>query len=170
MGAAASSSAVVRPTTALLSQTSDAFVNAAYRAAKLGFTEVVHYLVSRGLVGLDAVDGLGRTLLIVAVLNNKIELVEFLLENVELFDIDAAAQSGNTALHIAANAGSFELVSLLLDAGANPRAVNKQVNDATPLDYASLEGHESIVALLSSVTAPKLRPERAAAPADILTV
>jgi hypothetical protein len=54
-----------RPGTAASSHTSNAAVDEAFLAVKVGHVDVVHYLLNSGAVPADAVDGLGRTLLYV---------------------------------------------------------------------------------------------------------
>ena len=49
----------------------------------------------------DVVDGLGRTLIFVAVTHRKLDVTKFILENASLFDIDKPAKAGNTPLHAA---------------------------------------------------------------------
>eukprot|EP00042_Codosiga_hollandica_P047121 m.506960 g.506960 ORF g.506960 m.506960 type:complete len:284 (-) comp57375_c0_seq16:30-881(-) len=156
------SSAALRPTTAVTSMCSDFHTQAAFRAARLGFVGALHYLLSRDLVEVDAVDGLQRTLLIVAVLQKRSEVVEFLLEHVDRFDIDALAASGNTALHAAVNIADKAIVQLLLEYGANARATNPQCGNATPIDLAAMQDDEEMSTLL---TTPPAVNRRAALPA-----
>jgi ankyrin repeat protein len=60
--------------------------------------------------------------------------------------VHATDEYGGTPLHNAANFGHDEVVTSLLEAGADP---NKKDDDLrTPLHYAVLEGHEGIVKLL----------------------
>ncbi len=91
----------------------------AFQAVHLGHTDVLHYLLANRIVPVHVTDSLGRTLLFVAVLYKQYDCACFLLENVEMVDIDACAQSGNTALHAATSNGDAQMVSLLLQAGAN---------------------------------------------------
>ncbi len=58
------------------------------------YTDVLYYSLSRGRVAIDAVDGLGRSLLFVAAVHQRHATVEFLLENAALFDLDHLAASG----------------------------------------------------------------------------
>jgi hypothetical protein len=63
-------------------------------------------------------------------------LVEWLLAHGANANARAAAESRHTALHSAAWNGDLQMVKLLLDAGADPEAVDDQ-HDATPLGWAS---------------------------------
>ena len=48
---------LARPTTAAAARTNDVAVDEAFRAAKLGLSDVLFYLLSRGAVPFDAVSG-----------------------------------------------------------------------------------------------------------------
>jgi ankyrin repeat protein len=61
-------------------------------------------------------------------------------------DLEAAEESGATALHIAAGDGQVELVRLLLAAGADPAARNAE--GRTPADVAAKANHADAAALL----------------------
>lgn len=54
---------------------------------------------------------------------------------------------GSTPLHFAAHRGFAEIVTALLDAGADVRA-RETVNDSTPLHWAAEGGHPGIVRTL----------------------
>ena len=112
----------------------------------MGYADVLYYMLSRRLIDLNAQDGLGRTLLFVAVAHEQEDVAELLLENTDKFDVDAAASSGNTALHAAASAGNAGFVRRLLDAGANPAAVNP-TSGATPPMIAEIHGHAAVLAV-----------------------
>ena len=56
------------------------------------------------------VDGLGRSLLFVAVVHQRRAAIEFLLENTSHFDINHRASSGNAALHAAVTAEDVDIV------------------------------------------------------------
>ncbi len=62
-------------------------------------------------------------------------------------DVNEAQGDGMTALHFAAQRGDADLASLLLTAGANPRAMTR-LGAYTPLHLASLAGHARVVAAL----------------------
>ena len=90
-----------RPGTSAGARTADPTTESAFAAAKLGFGDVIFYMLSRGMVVPDVVDGLGRTLIFVAVTHRKLDVTKFILENASLFDIDKPAKAGNTPLHAA---------------------------------------------------------------------
>jgi ankyrin repeat protein len=62
-------------------------------------------------------------------------------------DVNEAAGDGMTALHWAAERGDAELVSMLLSAGANPRATTR-LGGYRPIHLASLGGHARATAAL----------------------
>ena len=68
-------------------------------------------------------------------------------------ELNAVAENRWTPLHKAVYAGDLELVTLLLNTGANKEATTTEGN--TPLHLAAAEGHFEIVALLLRSTANK---------------
>lgn len=121
----------------------------AFTAAKLGHDDVLYYLLSRGIIAPNMVDGLGRTLLFVAVAHNQPTVVELLLANTGQIDVGTVAHSGNTALHAAAAYGNARLVQALLEAGADAACKNL-VSGATPGDVAEMHGHDAVIQALKS--------------------
>ena len=49
------------------------------------YFDVIHYLVTSGKVKRDSVDKHGRTLVFTAVVQNKVEVLKFLLKKVNLY-------------------------------------------------------------------------------------
>lgn len=99
---------------------------------------------------LAARDQDGRTLLHWAALNGRREHVEYLLDIVRQHRpsdaaavIDAADDSGNTPLNLAALKGDPEICGWLLAAGADVNAPNAKGH--TPLQYACSKGHADCV-------------------------
>jgi ankyrin repeat protein len=92
-------------------------------------------------------DAYGWTPLMRAVSGGYIDAVLILLESGRV-DLGAREESGATALHIAAGYGQVEIVRVLLQAGAEPLAVDSE--GRTPADVARLQGHAAAEALLRS--------------------
>ncbi len=79
-----------------------------------------------------------------AVYKNDITGMEAFLDAPEpIPNIDVRGINGKTALMIAARAGEMDLVSELLERGANPNSVN--VNGGTPLMFAAISGNYLII-------------------------
>ncbi len=72
--------------------------------------------------------------------------VKYLIQNKA--DVNVKLQDGLTALMIAAYNGKIEVVSLLLEAGANP--LIKDMHDQKPLDAAQAQGHLECSELIST--------------------
>lgn len=136
---------------------------ALHLAAKKGQLETVKVLLKNG-ANRNAINFLGRTPLFWASNELQKNVVEELLKNgadpnIASFNgfppltantsdpditrmlimhgalINHQTQQGNTALHFAVEKGQLETVKVLLDAGANPKAIN--LKNQTPLDLAS---------------------------------
>ena len=84
----------------------------------------------------------GTTPLIHAVLNNKIEIVDFFFNNTDV-NINFEDELGNTALITASKKGNLELLKYLIDKGADLNSQNK--NGYTSLMEAVENNHFYIV-------------------------
>jgi ankyrin repeat protein len=81
-----------------------------------------------------------------AVMSGNEETIRELVGEGKGIEIDARDESGQTALHIAANSGNFPAAQVLLDYKADPNAQN--ANLQAPLVLAVKNGHAKIVGLL----------------------
>jgi ankyrin repeat protein len=99
------------------------------------------------IVDFNETDSKRRSLLYYAVMNNSLEIAEFLLSggaNPNLPD-----KYGETPLHLASKNGSLEIVELLVKYNAYTNAFNE--NDKLPLHYAIMTSNFAMVkALLKS--------------------
>lgn len=86
----------------------------------------------------------GKTPLVLAIENNKPEIVEELC-NLGA-DVNRPMESGETALHMAVYYGNFRIVNLLLNCGADVTV--GAGSKLTPLDNATMSGNEQMMDLL----------------------
>lgn len=109
-------------------------------AANRGDTTTVLDLLKRGM-DVNTADRSGSTLLMIAVRNNHLQLLETLLAN--RANVNRRNQVGDTALSLAALKAQLEAVRALVDKGAdlNP-------SGWTPLHYAVFGGGKEVAALL----------------------
>lgn len=111
----------------------------------------------------NASDNIGLTRLVDAAYKGSKNCVkELLFKGGDELDLDAQTSTGHTALYYAARECNVEIVSLLLQAGANPTL--RDGSGDTPLGIARLYGRAQCVALLESAVAianagaPRARP------------
>ena len=98
-------------------------------------------------VDVNAASQLGRTPLIAAAASSQsAEVVRLLLARGA--NMNAADNSGVTALNAAANADNREAAELLLERGADPNAQARLPQAATPLMGAAINGNAALVASL----------------------
>lgn len=71
--------------------------------------------------------------------------------------VDVPDADGYTALHMAAMHGHSEVVKLLMENGANPKA---SVRGITPLKLARRAGHQAVIALLQPDEPPRRKKKR----------
>ncbi len=107
------------------------------RAARAGDIEEVRRQIAAG-ADVNARSG-GDTALGLALLNDKEEMVRFLVEN--------GADPNDGEIQFMARDGREDQVKLLLDLGADPDA-GASVNGLTPLMAASMKGHVAVMELL----------------------
>ena len=86
----------------------------------------------------------GIDILRTAVIANNVEGVRAILAAGT--ELERADPLGRTSLYLAAELGYAEIVSMLLEAGANPNIITKQ--DMTPLKTAQQRGHGNVVDVL----------------------
>ncbi|KAF5585483.1 ankyrin protein [Fusarium pseudoanthophilum] len=111
-------------------------------AADLNDLDIVECLVSHGA---DPSRPDYETPLHIAVDWGNFEMVEIILSSRLFSDIDAKGDKEYTALGIATTTGRLDIVSMLLDHGADPNMRNGPQNSGAPLHIAANRGHRSIV-------------------------
>ena len=109
-------------------------------AANTGDTAVVMGLLNRGM-DVNTADSAGNTLLMLAVRDGYLTLMDALLVN--RANINRRNQFGDTALMLGALKARLEPVRRLIDAGADLNG-----EGWTPLHYAIFGGHKEVIALL----------------------
>ncbi|KAF5553873.1 ankyrin protein [Fusarium napiforme] len=111
-------------------------------AADLNDLDMVECLVSHGA---DPSRPAYETPLHIAVDWGNLEMAEIILSSRLFSDIDAKGDKEYTALGIATTTGRLDIVSMLLDHGADPNMRNGPQNSGAPLHIAANKGHRSIV-------------------------
>lgn len=113
-------------------------------ATKHGHRNVAALLLKRGAaVNPESQDGV--TPLSVAVQGGRQEMVALLLANGARVN-EQAQIGGTTLLHVAAYRGDLEIVSLLLQHGADKQA--RMTSGERPVDLAQQQGHTALIPLL----------------------
>ncbi len=110
-------------------------------AVKRGYFELASALIERGV---DIVDKHGWSLLYGAVLYERSDAVEFMLENGA--NLNRVEQNGETSLHCAVKRKRADYVAMLLVDGVNVNAQNE--DGQTALHLAASDGCMDIVGLL----------------------
>lgn len=132
-------------------------LNALHAAAKIGRTPVIPILIERG-ANIDAVAPayLNGTALSLAVYHGYIDTVQALLAH-KANPNHQLSDTKMTPLHIAAMKGKDKIVQLLLAAGANPHAKNKE--NCTPLSMVAEAGKYELIQFMNVVEQPQ-KPHR----------
>ncbi|OQS04996.1 serine/threonine-protein kinase ripk4 [Thraustotheca clavata] len=84
-------------------------------------------------------------------LQESTELKEFKIKDENLY-VNCRDMKGSTPMHKAASNGHYEVIELLLDAGASTKLKNN--NGTTPLHCAAAQGHFEVAKLLLRFGAP----------------
>jgi len=111
--------------------------------AALTNVELTNYLLEKG-ADINAVDTLGDTALVNAIIRDKPDIVKVLIDHG--MKTDTVNNQMNTPLHIAVERGNIENIKQLLEKRVNVNVKNNI--GQTPLHIASAKGYGDIVALL----------------------
>ncbi|RLN89714.1 hypothetical protein BBJ28_00012152, partial [Nothophytophthora sp. Chile5] len=95
---------------------------------------------------IDLADAVGRTPLMIAALEDHVEIVQLLLDRKA--SIDMQGLGGATALSLAAREGHVAIVQALIDAGATTDLADH--SGWTPRLIAAREGYSTIVQILDA--------------------
>jgi ankyrin repeat protein len=117
-------------------------------------------------IGIDSLDGDARTPLMWAAVENKHEVLSWLLAQGAA--VDAQDNNGHTALHFAVQENNPEIVLALLSHGACVDA--KDIHGNTPLWRAAFNAHEDyrlVKILVSHGADPNLRNNSGYSPLDL---
>ncbi|MFK4289479.1 ankyrin repeat domain-containing protein [Bacillus sp. RC250] len=111
-------------------------------AAYFGQKEIASFLLEHGTnIHIRAKNENENTPLQAAIANKQIELVSFLIEKGS--DVNAVQSGGWTGLHEAALLGNEDIITLLLEHGANK--TTKKNAGKTAFDIAVEKGHEHLL-------------------------
>lgn len=106
--------------------------------------EIVKFLLETNQVNINLVDNMGRTPLCIAVIYNKINIVELLLNNGA--DVNLPVGAKVTPLSIAVKNNNIDMIKLLLNKGAYIDLRNEQkIEKQTPLEIAIEINNQDIV-------------------------
>ncbi|XP_064612317.1 uncharacterized protein LOC135476265 [Liolophura sinensis] len=121
-----------------------------YQAIRADFVDVVHYLLKCRHVDPQDTDSHGRTWIFTAVMHNSANVLVYLLNRVKpAIDVNQSTDTGNTALHAAANQGCGKIAEILLQTpDILVNCQNPQCEHATPLHMAVMHGHLDVVKAL----------------------
>lgn len=120
-------------------------LNALIPAASNGHLELCQFLIAEG-IDVNAADKDGITALMEASIMGHLDVVKLLLSSKGGATLDQTANSGITALWLAASDGQTEVVQYLLEGVADPN--NSRVDDISALMAAAVGGHDKVVELL----------------------
>ncbi|MGQ3889833.1 ankyrin repeat domain-containing protein [Legionella sp. CNM-1927-20] len=139
----------------------------AIEAARNGDVKYLEELLANNILLLDLRDHYGNTLLHLAIMNEDVVVVKFLLENGALVNVVNGA--GAYPLHFAARRGNLDLVNLLIAYEANIDCVNKM--QESPLYTATLFQHREVVnALLEKRANPNHRNKELRTPLHVASI
>ncbi|XP_033115084.1 uncharacterized protein LOC117115417 [Anneissia japonica] len=128
----------------------DSAIQRAFVATGLGYVHFLHYYFKTSKVSPNVVDTQKRSLVFEAVTcNQETTLLYLLTKTKPRPDVNKPADSGNVALHTAANTGNVQFVRMLLDkGGADVNCRNVKCDGATPLHLGVMQGHNEVCQVL----------------------
>ncbi|XP_072453946.1 protein FAM220A isoform X2 [Notamacropus eugenii] len=136
-------------------QKSELFKERAFQCIRLGYIDVLHYLIKSHQIDLYVVDENNRNMIFLSIIYNQPKILEYFLDmDPPIPNVNQAAENGNTPLHAAVNTRKADIMSLLLRfAEIDVNAPNHQCDGATALHLAVIYGHLDICYLLLKAAA-----------------
>lgn len=125
--------------------------------AREGYSQILQSLIGRGLCSSKA-NCVGETVLHLAVDRGHEAAARVLLDAIGLSLINIQDEAGRSPLHYAAMSGRPQLVSLLIERGADVSA--SDVDGSSILQYAVVNGEPTNVRLLLRHGADRYHPDR----------
>lgn len=121
-----------------------------FQAVRRGNVRVLHYLFRSSFGSPSVKDSHGRSVAFTSVLHNQPRVLKYLLaKHFDKLSLSEPCESGNSALHAAANLNHSECLKLLLQSGAvDVSQKNPDCEGATPLHLAVMQGNKECVELL----------------------
>ncbi|XP_058667592.1 ankyrin repeat and death domain-containing protein 1A isoform X2 [Ammospiza caudacuta] len=123
-------------------------MNALLLSAWFGHLRVLQILVNAG-AKINRVNRNGRNLLHCAAQRGHIQVMEFIMEDLEDMCVDETDKMDRTAFHLAAEHGQLEVVEFLIRLGCSHSAKDKEEN--TALHLAAKNGHLSVLEKIINV-------------------
>ncbi|XP_058702944.1 ankyrin repeat and death domain-containing protein 1A isoform X2 [Poecile atricapillus] len=117
-------------------------MNALLLSAWFGHLRVLQILVNAG-AKINRVNRNGRSVLHCAAQRGHIQVIEFIMENLEDVCVDETDKMDRTAFHLAAEYGQLDVVEFLIRLGCSHSAKDKEEN--TALHLAAKNGHLSVL-------------------------
>ena len=107
----------------------------------------IRYLVFWRHININAQDIDGNTALMIAIefYSDSIDIIDILIRHTQI-NVNIQNNDGVDALMYAAASGNYEIVNMLLEAGANVNSIDN--DEFTPIDYAHDNGFVDIVNIL----------------------
>ena len=119
--------------------------------------QVIEYLVRHG-ANRTARTNLGHTPLMIATFNLRSAVCKYLIDDMDVDDLDIQGNDGGCALHHAVMAGDYQTIHLLLESGANHRL--KTRSGETLLHFAAQRsGDQEIIRILEQFDLEGIDPE-----------
>ncbi|KAL3081258.1 hypothetical protein niasHS_012362 [Heterodera schachtii] len=117
-------------------------------ACARGHLTIVKFFLERGGADIEVADSDGDTALIYALLENKLDIVHYLIARGAR--ADRTNKMGVSPLHIVVKMGDFALCKFFVENGVNvnQKTTNDTGHQLTPLHLACADGHLQIVKLL----------------------